>query len=121
MAKKKAPKKNGRPKKKIDYEQVEKLARIHCTQEEIAAILEVSTRTLQRDKEFCRVYKKATDTGRASLRRLQWKKAMEGHTGMLVWLGKQILGQTEKSVTEASIPGGVDVRVTYADGGHKGK
>ena len=43
-----------RPKKEIDYDAVEKLSNIQCTQEEIANFLEVSVRTLQRDEEFCR-------------------------------------------------------------------
>ena len=46
----------GRPKIQIDYNTVEKLANIQCTQEEIASFLGVSVRTLQRDEEFCRIY-----------------------------------------------------------------
>ena len=63
----------GRPKKEIDYEMVEKLASIQCTQEEIANFLNISVRTLQRDKEFCRIYKKGIDNGKMSLRRIQYK------------------------------------------------
>ena len=48
----------GRPKAVIDYPLVEKLGQIQCTQEEIANILNISVRTLQRDEEFCRIYKK---------------------------------------------------------------
>lgn len=33
---------------------------------------------------------------KTSLRRLQWKKASEGNVAMLIWLGKQILGQKER-------------------------
>ena len=52
----------GRPRKMIDYNLVEKLAQIQCTQEEISNVLDISTRTLQRDDEFCRIYKKGIDT-----------------------------------------------------------
>lgn len=86
----------GRPKLKINYEAVEKLASIGCTQEEIADFLECSTRTLQRDEEFCRVYKKGISHSKRSLRRMQFDKASKGNTTMLIWLGKQMLGQTEK-------------------------
>jgi hypothetical protein len=86
----------GRPKKEIDYDKVEKLASIHCTQEEIATILELSVDTLQRDPEFCGIYKRGLEKGRASLRRMQWKAAEAGDKTMLVWLGKQILGQRDK-------------------------
>jgi len=86
----------GRPKKVIDYEAAEKLAYLHCTQEEMASFLGVSTDTLRRDPVFCDIYKKGMDNGRTSLRRLQWKQAEEGNTTMLIWLGKQILGQRDK-------------------------
>lgn len=85
----------GRPKKEIDMAAVEKLALIQCTQEEIAEFLGVSVRTLQRNKEFCRVYKKGIDSGKMSLRRLQWKAAEKGNVVALIWLGKQYLGQSE--------------------------
>lgn len=83
-----------RPKIKLDYEIVEKLANIQCTQEEIASFLEVSVRTLQRDEEFCRIYKKGQDNGRMSLRRYQFKQA-EKNTAMAIFLGKQYLGQRD--------------------------
>ncbi len=83
-----------RPKKEIDYIAVEKLASIQCTQEEIANFLELSVRTLQRDEEFCRLYKKGQDNGRMSLRRYQFKLAEKNPT-MAIWLGKQYLGQRD--------------------------
>lgn len=85
----------GRPKAVIDYEAVKKLATIMCTQDEIAAFLGVSIRTLQRDEEFCRVYKNGLDVGRMSIRRAQMKKALSGDTTMLIWLGKQQLDQSD--------------------------
>lgn len=85
-----------RPKKKIDYVTVEKLASIQCTQEEISNFLGISTRTLQKDKEFLRIYKKGLENGKMSLRRMQFKKANDGNVSMLIWLGKQYLGQTDK-------------------------
>ena len=85
----------GAPKKQLDYKLIEDLAMIQCTQQEIANILEVSVRTLQRDEEFCRIYKKGQDNGKMSLRRMQWKAATEGNHTMLVWLGKQYLDQKD--------------------------
>lgn len=84
----------GRPKKEIDYDMVEKLANIQCTQEEIASFLEISVRTLQRDEEFCRIYKKGQENGKMSLRRMQYKLA-EKNTSMAIFLGKQYLGQRD--------------------------
>ncbi len=99
-----------RPKIDIDYEAVEKLSNIQCTQEEIANFLEVSVRTLQRDEEFCRIYKKGQDTGKMSLRRYQWKLA-EKNTAMAIWLGKQYLGQTDKVETTFKETPSVEVKV----------
>jgi len=86
----------GRPKFVIDMDAVRKLASIQCTQEEIAAFLGCSVDTLQRSEEFCGVYKKAIETGKSSLRRLQWKAAEKGNTSMLIWLGKQYLAQRDQ-------------------------
>lgn len=83
-----------RPKIKIDYSIVEKLANIQCTQDEIANFLGISVRTLQRDEEFCRIYKKGQDNGKMSLRRYQFKLA-EKNTAMAIWLGKQYLNQRD--------------------------
>ena len=85
----------GRPKKPLDYIAIEKLAGMMCTQEEIASYFDCDVRTLQRDKEFCRVYKKGLDQGRMSLRRKQYNMS-ETNVTMAIWLGKQYLGQTDK-------------------------
>ena len=84
-----------RPKKEIDYNAVEKLAMIMCTEKEIASFLDCSVRTLQRDEEFCRIYKKGLDNAKISLRRKQFLLA-ENSTAMAIWLGKQYLGQYDK-------------------------
>ena len=85
-----------RPKIKLNYELIEKLSTIQCTQEEIASMVGVSVDTLQRDSEFCGIYKKGIEGGKMSLRRLQWKLADKGNVTMAIWLGKQYLGQTDK-------------------------
>ena len=88
-----------RPAKPIDLRQVEELARIGCTEEDMAAVLGVSVDTIQRRKRSCPEFRGVIEKGRASLRnslrRLQVKKALEGNTTMLIWLGKQLLGQKD--------------------------
>lgn len=91
-----------RPKIQIDMELAEKLASIQCTHEEIAAILGVSTKTLQRNKEFCLMYKKAREQGKSSLRRMQWKSASAGNVTMQIWLGKQYLQQRDQPQDEGN-------------------
>ena len=98
----------GRPKKEIDYATVEKLANIQCTQEEIASFLGISTRTLQRDEQFMELFNKGHESGKMSLRRIQWKHA-EKSVPMAIWLGKQYLGQ--KDVIEASTTGETKINI----------
>ena len=102
----------GRPKKRIDYETVEKLASIMCTQEEIASYLDMSTRTLQRDAEFCRIYKRGLDKGRMSIRRQQYKLLESGNATMGVWLGKQYLGQKDRHDLEVSGKDGGPIEIS---------
>lgn len=84
----------GRPKFKIDYEMVKKLANIQCTLKEIASVLGCSDRTLQNDEECMKNFYEGIEGGRASLRRIQWKHA-EKSASMAMFLGKQYLGQRD--------------------------
>ena len=38
------------------------------------------------------------------LRQLQWKSATKGNVVMQIWLGKQILGQSENTIKEDDEP-----------------
>ena len=87
--------KRGRPKKHIDLELVEKLAHIQCTYSEIASTLSISVDTLTRHKDFAAVYKRGAESGRKSLRRMQFESANKGNITMQIWLGKQYLGQSD--------------------------
>ena len=86
--------------KVIDYDQVRRLAKIGCTHKEIAAVLEIDVTTLyfheKRDPKLKAIIEKGIEQGRADLRRWQHKAARRGQNAMLIWLGKQELGQTEK-------------------------
>lgn len=95
-----------RPKIKLDYELIEKLAGIMCTQEEIASFLGCSVDTLQRDETFCGIYKKGLNNGKMSLRRKQWKLADKNPT-MAIWLGKQYLNQKDNIEVEHNAQNGI--------------
>lgn len=86
--------KGGRPKKDIDPVMVEKLAGIGCTGDEIAAVVGCCRDTLY--ARFSDTLKKGQDQAKASLRRMQWKAASAGNVTMLIWLGKNMLGQSSK-------------------------
>jgi hypothetical protein len=70
------------------------LAKINCSQEEIANIVGCSVDTLV--NKFSEVIESGRVMMRQSLKRKQYQMAMEGDRTMLIWLGKQYLGQTEK-------------------------
>lgn len=113
-AKKKAGRsKGGRPKFEIDYKAADQLAKMQCTVTEIAEFLGCSRRTLERDAEFCRIHKKGLEVGRASLRRLQWKEAEAGDRVMLIWLGKQYLGQKDKHEHGGDGENPIELEVTH--------
>jgi hypothetical protein len=79
----------------IDWELIQKLAHIQCTQAEIASTVGVSVDTLHRHAEFAEVYKQGAEGGRKSLRRMQYESATKGNIAMQIWLGKQYLGQRD--------------------------
>lgn len=85
-----------RPKLVIDVKQVETAASIGCTQEEIGYIVGCSVRTLQTRRDLHEAYDRGMARMRTSLRRMQWKKACEGNVTMMIWLGKQVLGQKDR-------------------------
>ena len=91
----------------VDWTEVQALAKIGCTQREIASLLGVGLRTLQRRKEFDVVYGRGIDSMRKSLRHKQFELAMNGDRSMLIWLGKQQLNQTDKRESKVE----VDMRV----------
>lgn len=88
-----------RPRIDIDMRQVRALCEIQCTDEEVAAVLCISADTLirrKREPAFLAEMEAGRATGRESLRRKQWSVAMLGNPTMLIWLGKQVLGQSDK-------------------------
>jgi len=88
------------PRIELDLELVEKLAGIGCTMIEIAAVCKCSVDTLER--RCADVIIKGRESAKASLRRMQWKKAEKGNTTMLIWLGKNMLGKRYKNYYEHS-------------------
>jgi hypothetical protein len=79
----------------IDWDLVQKLAHIQCTQPEIATAIGVSVDTLHRHPEFAEVYERGAEGCRKSLRRMQFESATKGNIAMQIWLGKQYLGQRD--------------------------
>ena len=94
-------KKVGRPKLDIDGEQVTRLARLHCTMQEMADFFGCHRETLR--ENFSSQIDKGRSEGNISLRRKQWQMAVEkGNVVMLIWLGKQMLGQRNEIIESDS-------------------
>jgi hypothetical protein len=101
----------GRPKKTFtekDIEQIKVLARCHCPDTEIAAFMGVAERTIQR--HFGALLKEEREAGRANLRSWQFAAAQRGNITMMIWLGKQLLGQRDKSDVRAEMAEPIVVR-----------
>lgn len=94
MTEEKKPRKVGRPKIKIDAALVEKLAGIGCPNKEIASIVGCSVDTL--DRHFADVITKGRENGKTRIRQKQIQMALGGNVAMLIWVGKNWLGQTDK-------------------------
>jgi hypothetical protein len=86
---------------KIDHDLIFKLASIHCTYEEIANVIGTSVPTLE--KRFKNIIEKGRAEGKKSLRRAQFEAAIDKKdVRMLIWLGKQLLGQEDIPTNNAA-------------------
>lgn len=98
----------GRPRKNIDKKQFEDLCAIQCTEKEICGWFDVCEDTLnawcKREYGLCfsDTFEQKRGKGKISLRRRQFQCAEKGNASMLIWLGKQYLGQKD-SPTMAEI------------------
>ena len=101
----------GRPKKyNLDTKQVEQLAGFGCTDTEIASFFDISRTTLERNYEH--YLTKGRESGKIRLRQYQWSAAKKGNVAMLIWLGKQLLNQSDKQeITTTELPEGFNVEL----------
>jgi len=101
-------KKGGRPPKEFDKKGFEGLCKLQCTKPEICSFFECDEKTLTawckrtykdengNGRGFSDIYKELSAGGKISLRRAQFEKAVKRlDRGMLIWLGKQYLGQKD--------------------------
>lgn len=85
----------------IDWNQVDKWLEAHCSGAEIASIIGIYPDTLydrcQKEKGmvFTEYAQQKKSKGDASIKSKQYEEAMKGDRGMLIWLGKQWLGQRD--------------------------
>ena len=114
----------GRPRKQIDKTEFEKLCFLQCTEREFCSWFDVSDETLNKwckenyeGRTFLEVFKEKRENGLISLRRTQFQLA-EKSPAMAIFLGKNLLGQTDKmeqTVNDVSEHKGITIN--FADKG----
>ena len=83
----------GRTRRIVNPDEVYKVAAIGCNDREIAQWFSMDENTLRYN--FSDILTNAREDLKQSLRHAQLKLALNGNATMLIWLGKQILGQQE--------------------------
>jgi len=94
-----------RPTVKIDLAELEKLCGMQCTDEEIAAFFNVSSRTIERRRKiqkFRDVMDHARAKGRVSVRRNLFRMASNNNVAAAIFLAKNLLGYRDVVNTEHS-------------------
>ncbi|MEI8328653.1 MAG: hypothetical protein WCG14_01445 [Chlamydiia bacterium] len=99
--------KTGRPQKNIQPEMVEKLASIGCTGDEIATVLDCCRDTLY--ARFSDSLKKGQNQAKIALRRMQWQAASSGNVTMQIWLGKNMLGQSNSQDSQMDVTQNISI------------
>ena len=116
--------KMGRPRKEINKTEFEKLCFLQCTRSEFCTWFDVNEDTLNKwckenydGRTFSAVFKEKRENGIISLRRTQFQLA-EKSPAMAIFLGKNLLGQTDKVEQTQNINGAVPtVQVYIPDNG----
>ena len=96
----------------MPIDEVEKLASIGATMREMALWFNCTENTISErltEPDYQKAYNRARATYRISIRRKQTELAMAGNVTMLIWLGKQELGQRDRIESEVSLNGTIEV------------
>ena len=83
----------------IPPEELKRVALLNPAAEELAFVFDIPlthAEDLLKGEEVQEELLKGRGGRRLSLKRAQWKSAMGGNVAMLIWLGKQDLGQSDK-------------------------
>ena len=89
----------GRDKKVIPADEVYKLAQIGCKDTEISEWFGINSDTLRYN--FKVELLKGRESLKHSLRRAQIEVALKGNSVMLIWLGKNLLGQSDAPLEQS--------------------
>lgn len=109
--------KGGRPASKIDWGAVELYLKAGCTGVGIADMIGIHPETLynacERDNKmgFSAYAQQKRESGDDMLRAKQFEVAIEGDRSMLIWLGKQRLGQRDSIEQKQTITVNADEKL----------
>lgn len=96
-----------RKKTKINLAQLSRISELFATVTDAAYILGISRKTLHQKMNTDKGVRSAWEGGRAkircALRKKQLSEALNGNTAMLIFLGKNYLGQADKKETKTTI------------------
>jgi hypothetical protein len=95
----------GRPEIELDARQAEAFGACRATYETMASIYDCSVDTIRRrmrneESEFCKAYKRGLGRTKIRLSEAQINYALMGNASLLIWLGKNMLGQTDNPAPE---------------------
>lgn len=96
----------------FSHRAVQRMAQIGVPDADIARIIGIDVELLT--TEAADALRLGRDLGRVELRARQYAAAMQGDKNLLVWLGKQTLGQADKVSQEVSGPGGSPIEHRHA-------
>lgn len=108
---KKEPKKRGRKPFLFDdvlAQKFENFCKIGCSIEEIAANFDIDSDTLKKqvskhyNLNFSVVFAQKREIQKTILRKKRMEKALQGDTAMLIYLSKNILGETDRQSIDVS-------------------
>ncbi len=105
----------GRPRTAFDYAEVERIVGIGNRMTDLAYILGVSKSCVEKRMQNDAHFKNAVERGRARKRNLlhtaQMRAALDGNPTMLIWRGKQDLGQRDYRALEVTGADGVPLAI----------
>jgi hypothetical protein len=94
--------KGGRPKvHKFDYEQIERLGELMCSQREIAHVLGCHAQTIKRDPKALEAIAVGTSHGKIKLRRAMMRNACENmNAAVQIFLAKNLLAMSDNGLID---------------------
>lgn len=109
----------GRPEKDMDWKLLDSVLQYGASLIDCSELLELSEDTIQRKIKdahgvtFSQYRESKKSKIRMKLRQKQYDVAMQGNVAMLIWLGKNELGQTDKLEHDAAKGASDLIRLAY--------